>query len=730
MESDLYRVDLHYISVINLLRKSNFAILYIYLKNMGSGYLKRKNKGFQKGNKMYKLRTKQKSAKKYDSKGAKKYKRLSLEQYQSLGTKENGVIVAQKTDGTEIEGVGYLRPSKKESNREDKFYATYLEEQGMVGSEELYGLMHFRKTAELFNIAIKEHGSDCSGDLQWDMDRSRKWGLCRIMALKCMTCSYQSACRKLYSEVESAKKGPKAAGPNISVQVSLARQGIGPSGFTDLLHGMQMEAPSLNALYKTSHMVSAKLVDENKRDMCQKLEELKELNEQLGRPRNYISVEADATYNNKLYSGVGKTPQQPGTQATHLMAENMSPHKYVLRVGTYNKLCRSCPRGQHGGANCTQTVPTENPIGNEGQYLEDAIHDLNDKGAFITEVTMDGDSSAQKAAEEVGQYCPDSGRDSGIIIKCQRCVRHMGQSVRQDIKNRPFSHDMFGGVNLVQKKYLQGRFALDIVFRMQAETKALCNMYKGDEETIIHKAEYLPETLIKCYTGDCTSCYKHSLVCSKKQPWKRPYLNTINISRGRAFIRPNEEDVRMLIGSLEKRFNPERMALTYKNQTSNKVEGCNRAIAKAVPKSITFSRAYPGRAHASIHSVNNLPGVSLLALNRSLGSSLPACSGLLRQLKQGDKRYHYIRRLQKEPKHKRSKAATRDYNFRNYDERLNDKYYKKGLADEDGAIPSTSGEPKRAKRISQARIQNVLSIQESFGSQGWDHTYHYYPRYK
>ena len=161
---------------------------------------------------------------------------------------------------------------------------------------------------------------------------------------------------------------------------------------------------------------------------------------------------------------------------------------------------------------------------------------------------------------------------------------------------------------------------------------------------------------------------------------------------------------------------------------SNKCEGCNRALIKALPKHLTFIRAYPGRASAATHSVNNNPGVSLLKLCLSVGAPLPTCLSLLKQLKQTDTRYINARRLQNTPLHRSKKMLKRASLFRAYDDKKAASYYKKGLADTDGAIPSTSGEPVRARRLTVARQGQHKTISQDFGSQGWDHSYHRYPR--
>jgi len=659
----------------------------------------------------------------------KRWTRLNQDQFRSVGMSSSGIIQSKTLEGRVNQSQSYLRPIKKEPD----FYEQYVEETGLKGRNNLYALLHFEKTAELFNTAFKEHHNfdgECKGDLTWDMEHSVKWGLCRKMALKCTKCSYKSTCTKLYHEVPSDKKGPKAAGPNVSVQVALNRQGIGASGLIDLVHGMQMEAPCFSSLGKAGHKVCQTITEENQRDMSNKGNYLKELNEQLGRKRDLITVEADGTYNNALYSGVGKTATQPATQATYLVSENVSAHKYVLHVGTYNKLCRACPDGQHGGANCTQTVAENSVIGNEGQYLTNAIESLNADGLYVTEITMDGDSNANKVAQELEQ----DGSD--IQIDCQRCVRHLGQTVRRSLKNCTFSDDFFPGVTREQVRYVSDRFALDLMHRSQTEAKLICDAHNGDKDLIVASAKHMPITILNCYKGDCNNCDQYSFICSKDHVWSRPFISTIKLSvPDRSFITPTKADEAKLLEMLEKRFSYATMMKTYKNQTSNKCDGCNRALIKAVPKHITFSRNYTGRANAAIHSVNNSPGVSLLKLCSAAGAPLPACTELLGQLKQEDRRRNYIKTRQSLKEHRERLAAKRHSNFQRYDDMKAEKYYKKGLVDEEGGIPvaSSSHEPEDpipGRRRKQARMEYGKKLEADFGSMGWDHDYGHYPRRK
>ena len=47
-----------------------------------------------------------------------------------------------------------------------------------------------------------------------------------------------------------------------------------------------------------------------------------------------IAAESDGTFNNHLYSGVGKTPFQPSTQCTYTVVGNETPLRQILAIET------------------------------------------------------------------------------------------------------------------------------------------------------------------------------------------------------------------------------------------------------------------------------------------------------------------------------------------------------------------------------------------------------------
>jgi hypothetical protein len=77
-------------------------------------------------------------------------------------------------------------------------------------------------------------------------------------------------------------------------------------------------------------------------DMQERRKKLLNLNKIRGFDESHpISVSGHARYNNRLKSGVGKTPFQPATQSVYCISENETPNKDIICVLS-NFFLRSC----------------------------------------------------------------------------------------------------------------------------------------------------------------------------------------------------------------------------------------------------------------------------------------------------------------------------------------------------------------------------------------------------
>ena len=377
-----------------------------------------------------------------------KIRRLTAEQFSdAVGSDSKGVMSCKDQEGKRLYPT-LLRPAPKDPS----YWDSYNKMSTIGGNENTYMIVHRNKCAQMWNSEFQAHCQtqpSCNGFLDWDEQRFQKRGLCWVVAIKCLKCTYRSVTYKLYEEIQSESRGRKSAGPNIGVQVALARQGMSSSGLTELISSMNIISPATSGLQKSANKVNSELVKANQKDMENKLCYLQTLNECKGLSRQApINIESDGTYNNRLSSGVGKTPMQPATQVTYLACENETPNKYIVHAGTYSKIC-GCKKSDSGTTmhtpNCGANLPQSAVIGNEGQYLQDTLHGLNKQGISVKFVTLDGDSNANAIVPNIIQ--PDDTELNSL-----RCTRHLTRTLETEVKKSKFSDTMFVGSNSQAKQ--------------------------------------------------------------------------------------------------------------------------------------------------------------------------------------------------------------------------------------------------------------------------------------
>lgn len=89
-------------------------------------------------------------------------------------------------------------------------------------------------------------------------------------------------------------------------------------------------------------------------------------------------------------------------------------------------------------------------------------------------------------------------------------------------------------------------------------------------------------------------------------------------------IPSSDENETMLHACFSKRLSPAVLDKTIKNSNSQKVESFNRTLRRSLPRNVTFTRNFAGRAHSAAHSCNNGPGSSLRGLCAGVGASIPS----------------------------------------------------------------------------------------------------------
>lgn len=547
-----------------------------------------------------------------------------------------------------------------------------------------YGVFHKGKLCDMWNKAFQDHGvfkSNCTGELKWDNEASEKRGLAWAMVLKCSRCSFKTAKTKLYDEVDTQGAGRKAATVNTGLQIGLSKQGISNTGIREVLVSANINPGSRRSMQDSANTVAAGIIEANTQDMNAITDYMQDLNTKIGRARSHpIPAEADGTYNNRIYGAPGNTPFQAGTQATFLVAENLTADKKIISAKTYSKLC-SCSVNRNDpihSTDCTANLEPYESIGNEGAYLTDAITDLNDRGVQIGDLTIDGDSSSRHAALEIIQ-------PHGANVTPKYCTRHLTRVLEKHVQKTNFSKNMFTGGTKTEQDRVKNRFAFDMGDRINAEYNSAHAALSGEVTALQQALPNISDAIIACYSGDCHGCSNYSYVCSIEKPWFRSYLDTNpKYKLQRALINPSPQDIIKLKQAISIRFSDAAIEKTSTNTTQNKCEACNRGIKKAVPNSLTFRRNYHARVQSAVHSINNGPGTSIALLCQQVGAPIPAKSPVITAMKEMDRGAAYNKLRKKSPQYKESRRAARQDRYRTYDTARNlEEYYIKDGAKQD-----------------------------------------------
>lgn len=536
-------------------------------------------------------------------------------------------------------------------------------------NDNTYMLLHRTKMCDFWNEAFQAHIKfcrECTGKLVLNDELCKKWGLVWEIAANCTKCNFKSDPKKIYEEISTGQCGRKSADVNIGLQVGLSKQGISNTGIRQVLAAANVIPPASSNMQKASNKVTKLIQQCNEQDMTRKCDELKHLNVTIGRPASDpIPAEADGTYNNKIYSGIGKTPFQAGTQSTFLVAENLTKEKKIISTKTYSKLC-SCIRPRKETphrTDCTANLDKAATIGNEGLYLTEAVRSINETGLQIGNLTMDGDSSSRHTASQISQ-------PGGSTINPQYCTRHLSRTMQNRCKKTTFSASMFPGHNKLQRNQLQNRFAYDLSDRIQAEFNCAIKDLGKDTSKLESKLADITDAIIDCYRGSCQRCDEHSYVCLPELRRNRKYFDfNPDLKKRRELLKPSSEDISKLREIIAIRLGPGAIHKTVHNTTQNKCEASNRGVKKSVPGHITYRRNYSGRVHSAVHSINNGVGTSTIDLCQAAGATIDPNSSVSRALESMDKIKHYQQSYKKTHQHKERRRTLVQENFRMHDEK-------------------------------------------------------------
>jgi hypothetical protein len=623
-----------------------------------------KKHGYKSGNT---VRT-GKSSRKPASKPIKQYARLSVESFDARVNENAKQLTFRDVDGKATKTVP-LRPLNKRSKLIDR-YAT----SNQTFHPDLYTMKLYRpfNVQSMFNSEIKNHRNrnpHCNGDLVFDGEYSRRWGLGWSERLKCTICKYISPYHKLYEEVPSKTRGRRAAKVNLGLQLGLQTSSISNTAARRILAHSEIIPPCASGLQDTANKLNDGIVRLNKRDMHKIRQNLAEENEMCGhKDKKQVKIEGDSCYNNPIFNSES-TPFQAGTIVTTTMCENNTKEKLVIGAHVGSKLCKVASlllnRGQtvecpnHKGK-CTANVSQTEPIGNEKKWNEIVANEIG-RDLEISCYTGDGDSK--------GHAGVDLSRKKSIIHL--KDTRHLANSMKRELYKAPFSKGMLSAPGLT-KSNQKNRFALSVRARCIAELNAAHKKYDSNIEQIKEAMASIIPTIVMCFKGYCgSSCEQRSLVCSGNYRKAKCYLPP------NAKVHMNEKDEVILKKCIEILLGRNSLEKTKFQTSTQKCESVNRAYQACLPKAVTFSRNSAGRVHAQILKLNHGYADSTVLKSSKMAAKLEKGTSVIKHLNAVDKINKRNRTLKSK---QRSKLARHNLRLRKYN--LHAKlHYSKGMTD-------------------------------------------------
>lgn len=349
---------------------------------------------------------------------------------------------------TVVESQNYSTMLLRRRDR-DSDAVTRIQHQNHADPElDSYRILHLGKTVELFNSSFKQHWKQspkCTGSLTFDFTCEVKHGLGWQECLQCTHCEFKSQKWKLYNEVVRKSRGRRPADLNLGLQIGLNHNGLGNSGFCNILQALNIPPPCLNGMQQNSNSVGTVLIELNEADMGRRCNELSKL---MTTSNTGLHVEGDCRYNNSLTSGFGITPFQPASQATYTLIENSTRQKQVIGVYTANKLCKCADKIAHS-ATCSANIDEADSIGNEEEWAYQCYKSILQKNdnLDIELLTSDGDNTTIKGIQRASDEFLKSNNNNKRKIINAKCVRHLGVCLKRKILKTQFSKNMFPGRN-------------------------------------------------------------------------------------------------------------------------------------------------------------------------------------------------------------------------------------------------------------------------------------------
>lgn len=508
------------------------------------------------------------------------------------------------------------------------------------------------------------------------MASEQKFGLCWRERLVCKGCGFLSKIHNLYEDLPQMSRGRRPANINRSLHVGLSQTSIGPSSFSKILCSINTPPPSASGMQKSANKISETVTRANRYDMRLRCEDLRSINNLQGKKTSAINVQADGCYNNALYSGVGKTPFQPSTQAIYLVAENETPNHNIINIQTKTKLCSKRRNGSsikcHHEGECFSNIDMGMNIGNEEEWARQSFQELANTGLEVEYLTTDPDSSAYRAAMQLYEDGVTSTEPRHLLD-----TRHVSNNHRKFIKTMTELINHMPGNTKIEKQKMHQKLSVDLADRCQAEFTQAFEKFSGETSKLKSALSYTCDAIVECYHGNHDLCTMYSFVClsTSNITWlqKSPCLDAGFV------LQPSDVSRALIRKCVEYRLSQGMLEKTKLNSNTQKCEASNRSMRRSLPKNNTFIRNFPGRAHSAAHNINHGPGESIFKLCKLVGSPISPGSRVARTLNGFQKIYKSHKKRKMTKSYKDSRCRKRRALFALYEKQQEEAKYQKNM---------------------------------------------------
>lgn len=497
------------------------------------------------------------------------------------------------------------RPSDARQLRQRPIQSTDLKAESTMSCSGMR-LVDSSKMSEAFNEAFRSH-QEANGDCQQPhlaVVSETKVGMCWKMSLGCTNCNFKMPPQKLYQEVQSPKRGPNPAAPNVGLAVGLQDTPLGNTRARYLLASMDVPPPSRSCMQKKSNLCGEAVKQLNDRDMSQKLQQVKETH---GNTDGSVNIAMDGRYNSTVISSRKKMGQN-ASQAIGIACETMTDNQYIIAAAVQNKLCWTaawmrgrglqvqCPGGH---ADCTANLHRQAPL-SEYELGKTVGKQLGVQGAFVRYVTTDGDARSASGIEDAIKLL-----EPMWTVERQADPTHLGQAQFRQCYSAKFSAGMFPAKTRERQQEQQKILSQDIKCRCSLVLKELLKATAGDLSSMRRALPHVVRAMVKCYDGDCSSCRRYSYVCSggvTTSWWQRSMflashrLTHLNLQESDKFLLQEIIKMKLSVSTIEE---------LKLGTSTQKCEAVNRAISVSLPKNVNYSRNVHGRLASTVHRLNN-----------------------------------------------------------------------------------------------------------------------------